>query len=244
MLDDRFYDRRLRRQRRQFWVGVVKWSLALGLIVAAGVVAYRSGSTLAQVEVDKLRREIVDLSDSVAALEDENAKLEGRVKADETRLREWQERYERDVPTGENKAVFALVQEKLGAGVDLERLKFLIDSAENERSCDETPVTKRFILRTPLYTGANDSVGFAQSSITVTGDGEAAVNAAGKQEQWYDPAKPINIRFTHIGGKNSEVSGTLPLHHAVVFGDHEYRFTIVAGSRGFVSISGDRCDYP
>ena len=105
-------------------------------------------------------------------------------------------------------------------------------------------MTRRFLLQTPLYNGANRSVSFANNTVTVEGEGESARDSDGKPEAWYDPAKPVRIRFTMIGGETSEVSGKLPLHHSVVADGAEQRFSVVAGERGFVEIVGDRCRFP
>ena len=49
-------------------------------------------------------------------------------------------------------------------------------------------------------------------------------------EAWFDPAKPVTVFFTRLGGETTSTVGVLPLHHAVVVGDLEYRFSVVAGS--------------
>ena len=67
---------------------------------------------------------------------------------------------------------------------------------------------------------------------------------AGKPLAWYDPAQPVTIQFTHIGGETPLVSGGLPLHHSVGVNDSEYRFNIVRVERSFVEVTGDRCAFP
>jgi hypothetical protein len=48
-----------------------------------------------------------------------------------------------------------------------------------------------------------------------------------------------------IGGEAEEISGTLPIHHAVVIDAKAHRFTVEpAESRGFVRVSRQVCDYP
>ena len=137
------------------------------------------------------------------------------------------------------------MQDKLDKGVKLERLEFLVASADNPRECETEPATKRFLVQTPLYSGANDWVSFANGTMTVTAQGDSAVSSTGQVEAWFDPAKPVTARFTAVGGKVSEESGLLPLHTAIVHDGYEYRFTVVAaGTRGFVQVTGDRCKYP
>src|SRR3546814_5073062 len=68
----------------------------------------------------------------------------------------WQARYQREVPTGFVREMMTLVQEKLKAGADEERLAFLVAAADKPRSCDGEPETKRFIVTTELQSGGAD----------------------------------------------------------------------------------------
>jgi len=154
-------------------------------------------------------------------------------------------RYERDVASGSLAELMARIREKLEAGVDEDRLGFLIDTAGNPRNCDNKPVTKRFMVRTQISRSENDSVSFANNRITITALGESALNAEGKVEAWFDPAQVIALRLTRIGGKTMIEKGKLPLHTSVIVKDKEYIYSVVAGQqRGFVEVTGDRCDYP
>lgn len=232
------------RQRRRRRLAILKWVLVFAALFFAGYYAYETGSALAQQEVRDLRQEIESLRQTVAELTNAREDLAQQVEAARVREEQWEERYRRDVPTGESKELFALVQDRLSNGVPADRLEFVIGATSTTASCDGRPDTKRFIVPTPIYQGANDSIGFANSTIRVTAMGESATDSRGNLEAWFDPAKPVTVSFTSLGGKKSEVSGVLPLHHSVVKGENEYRFTIVAGNRGFVNVTGDRCDYP
>jgi len=237
------HETRLRRKRRVRWT-MVKWVLALGVIAGAGAVAYESGSALAQRQVRSLGREVADLTAQLADLRRENTDLGAKAILVERALEEAKKRYARDVPSGPLAALLDSVREKLGAGVTMKRLAFLIASAENPRDCVPEAETKRFLVQTPLYKGANDSVSFAGRKVTVTARGETAANAEGKVEAWFDPAKPVTVRLTELGGRMMETTGKLPIHTSIVIGDRQYRYTISAGARGFVRVSGDHCAYP
>src|SRR3546814_7294423 len=137
--------------------------------------------------------------------------------------------------------MMTLVQEKLKAGADEERLAFLVAAADKPRSCDGEPETKRFIVTTELQSGgANDAVSFGDRAITVTAVGAPARNASGDLEAWFDPQQPVTVTFTQLGGKTVSAEGTLPLHRSVVAGDSEYRFTALPGARGFLTVTADR----
>ncbi len=232
------------RRRRRFWWGVTKWSLALALIIAAGVYSYRFGSQLARHEVVKAEARIAELTTEVEGLQQQSAALATDLaKARET-VAGWEARYQREVPTGFVREMMQLVQQKLEAGADEERLAFLVSAADKPRVCDDEPETKRFIVTTELQGGANDAVSFGERSITVTAQGEAARDSNGNLEAWYDPEKPLTVTFTHLGGKTVAAEGPLPLHYSVVAGDDEFRFTALPGARGFLTVTADRCDYP
>jgi hypothetical protein len=51
------------------------------------------------------------------------------------------------------------------------------------------------------------------------------------------------MKFRLIGGRVTVAEGKLPLTHNIIDDTVEYRYTVEAGPRGFVSVSGDVCDY-
>ncbi len=232
------------RRRRQVRATLFKWIVALCLIVAAGTYAYLSGKELSQGEVNTLKGKITSLEADAATLEQKNAALQTETAREQARAEEWRQRYTREVPSGDLKDLFDLAQQKIELGVSVDRMKFVVGAAENRENCDQEPVTKRFVVQTPLHSGANGFVAFADSAITITATGVPARDSVGNPEAWFDPAEPVTVRIVHIGGKSEEVSGKLPLNPSIVFGDSEHRFSVVKGSRGFVQVTGTRCDYP
>ncbi|MFN4088626.1 MAG: hypothetical protein ACK4QW_06215 [Alphaproteobacteria bacterium] len=126
-----------------------------------------------------------------------------------------------------------------------DRLAFVIGAIDPKDNCRGRPETRRFILPTPAASGGNDTVAFADGSIRITGRGESVMGAGGAPQGWFDPAKPVTIRFVQLGGRTSETAGVLPLTHSVVQNKREYRFTIAAGEpRGFVFVTADECAFP
>ena len=237
------YETRARRARRIRWA-IVKWILVLAAIGAAGVYGYGTGATLEQRKVAALNDEIEHLSERVGDLQAEQGSLQVALAKSNNNLAEVTERYESDVPNGPLAELLEKVRARLEAGVTMERLSFLVGAAENERDCDGSPLEKRFLLTTPLSTEGNDFVRFAEGTIIITGDGPPAFTAAGEEEAWFDPAKPITLRFEKPDGDVEEMNGLLPLSHSLVVGDREYRFKIVAGERGFVRVVADSCAFP
>ncbi len=152
-------------------------------------------------------------------------------------------RYALDVPQGELARLLQRVEAQLQAGVDPDRLAFLIDAAATPASCEGQPVTKRFMPRTPISTGPISFVRF-DDRITVTGTGEPARNPDGLAEAWYDPAFPVRLEFRTLNGAVSSVEGIVPLIHRMVVDGREYRFSVVAGERWFVEVTAQSCAFP
>jgi hypothetical protein len=232
------------RRRRRFRLAVLKWLVGLGVIAGAGIYAYDQAKELAEQDLLQLKDEKLALQQDLDKLQRAFEALQQNNARKSEQIADWQQRYQQDVPSGDLADLLARMQQRLADGVSPERLAFVINAAQVQTACDNTPTTKRFLVKTPLYSGANDSVGFVDNTITVTASGESATSETGAPEAWYDPARPVTIVFTGLGGEQSQAQGVLPLHHSVVRGANEYRFTAVAGAQGFLNVTGDRCDYP
>ncbi len=233
------------RDVRRRWWRIVRWLFATVFFLFLGVTSYWTGSRLAVLEVTRLQQEVDELSTGVTELGDQNAELQTQAAKAGENAAQWQARYKAEVPSGKSKELFALLKKQIEKGADPDRVAFLVKTAADKRSCDSETQTRRFLVRTPLYAGANDAVTFARNTITVTAQGALSSNAEGKAEAWFDPAKPITLSFVVPGGASSKASGALPLHHSVVRGDSEYRFSIVTAVRqGFVSVTAERCAFP
>lgn len=225
-------------------MGAIKWILVFGFFVGLGVYAYYAGSNLAKHDVIVHKEKVAELEVEVADLRALNRRLERDLRTAADKVMEWEKAYHRDVPSGELKTFLDQIGTKLDTGVSSERLSFVIQQANEPRDCEPDPLAKRFIVRTPLHSGANDSVSFGQSKITVTAEGVSAVNGQGQPEAWFDKDKALTMNFTLLGGEQVKAEGLLPLHHAVIDGDAEYRFLAAPGPRGFVVVTGQRCRYP
>jgi hypothetical protein len=235
--------KRLERRRRRARMATAL--LVLGSLVGLGFMAYQSGAALVRLEVADLEGDVRNLRAQVAGLNARVAEVEAARQAALTREAATEARYRREVPTGPARDLFLLMQDRMAKGMTPERLAFVISNTTEGKACDNRPVTKRFIARTPQVRGSNDWVGFEGSTVTVTAEAEPATNDQGAPFSWFDPAKPVRVIFTQLGGAKSEVEGVLPLHHALVRGANEFRFAITAGeARGFIQVTADRCDYP
>jgi Arc/MetJ-type ribon-helix-helix transcriptional regulator len=235
--------RRAERRRRR--LQVFKFFLVLGSLVALGAVAYQSGAELVRVEVAALREEIRRQSATIATLNSRIAELESARQAALSREAETNARYQREVPSGPGAELYKMLQGRLAGGMTMERMAFVIRSATMGDKCENQPTTRRFQLAVPATRSTATSVAFDNSTVLVSGEGEAATNEQGAPHNWFDPAKPVRMVFTQLGGARSDVEGRLPLHHSIVRGSTELRFAVTpADLRGFVTVVADRCTYP
>lgn len=240
----RFESRDRTRRRRRQMGGLVLWAFLVGLVVLTGYYAYVTGADLAARDTKKLADEVDVLTRTVVELEADRERLQGELDAANAGIAAWQQRYETDVPAGDVKTLLEQARDRIASGIPAERLAFVLSQATAGKACDGELQTKRFLVQTPLASGAAGSVSFAESTVTVTGTGTSATDGAGNPLARYDPAQPVTLRFTVLGGAATEAAGALPLHHSVVVGDTEYRFTVAAGESGFVNVTGQGCAFP
>ncbi|NQW10978.1 MAG: hypothetical protein HQ481_14005 [Alphaproteobacteria bacterium] len=232
-----------RRYRQRFWGGLIRLVVFVGLVVTAAVVSYQYGIEDLESQVRGYQQEVHGLESRQGRLEQENANLLVEVERAKLAVEEWERRYTVDVPSGDRRAMLDLLSERLEAGIDPERLAFLIQSAENLRDCEPVE-TKRFLIKTPIYEGANTSVSFAREAVAVTGTGQSETTAEGLPQAWYDPRMPVTITLTRIDGETREVTGVLPLQQSIVHEGVEHHFLLRPGARGFVQVAAERCAYP
>ncbi|AWK87064.1 hypothetical protein [Azospirillum thermophilum] len=232
-----------RRYRRRMWTGVGKFGLLLVLLLGVGLFSYQMGIEQLKGRDVTLREENAALSRQKAEYELLASQMQHAARVAEAKAAELEHRLQREVPTGDLARLTHLVAERLKAGLDANRLAFVIQQAQIPRNCQQ-PETKRFSLATPLLKGGTRSVSFTNGTVTVAGEGQSSRDAQGNAESWFDPTQPVTIRITGIGGKGTTVSGVLPLHQSLVIDNTEYRFTFVAGQRSFVDVTADRCPFP
>lgn len=232
-----------RRYRRRFLGGFLKLGLLAAVLLGTGLFAYQMGVEQMKGRDATLREEVSTLSRQKAELELLASQMQHAAKTAEARAADAEARLKRDVPTGELAKLSKLVGERLSGGMDPARLAFVIEQAQTPRNCQQ-PDSKRFVLTTPLLKAGNRSTTFGNGTITVTGEGVSARNAQGQPESWYDPAQPVRIRIVTQSGKETVVSGTLPLHQSVVVDNTEHRFTFAPGPRSFIEVTADRCPFP
>lgn len=232
-----------RRSRRgqhgwHVWRKLFKFSTLVAALGASGFYGFQVGQKLADEDLAAARGEIQRLSVAESGHQDTIARLQSELDEHKKRADELAVRYAEVAPSEEMRELIAGLRAKLSSGLDAKRLAFVIANAERPTRCGDA-ATKRFMVKTAKFDGSATWVRFAEL-ITVTAEGVGGSDGA---EQAFDPEKPVTVHFTVIGGKSSQISGKLPLQHSMVVKGGEYRFTIAPGAKGFVEVTGDRCDY-
>lgn len=233
------------RRRRSATIRKLVWSAALAcLMVAASGYAYQIGASTSEAKADKLRTDVARFQEGNLELRDRLAELSRRLDTAEGRAASLERQYERDVPLGEAAGLMREVKRQLEAGADPARLGFLIRSVGQSTPCELLPETRRFMVQTPISNGPRSSVRFGDNRINIFGSGLSARDADGSPEAWFDPAAPVHVSFAPLGGPPEVLVGELPLTHKMIVDGHEYRFSLVAGSRAFVEVTGQVCALP
>ena len=237
---------RLRRQRRRLFLARAAFALAFAaLLVLFAVSGYQAGVSQNRVEIERLEADLAVKDAAKLDLVRREAEASGREVDMRARLAETRAAYAADVPRGVKRDLLDLIEAKLDAGVDPDRLAAIIGQAGKERDCAERTETKRLIVRTPLSTMVDNAATFADARITVSGEGQTAEDAGGVSEAWFDVQAPVTLHFLMINGEVANAKGRLPLGHTVVLGANEYLFVARAtGQPGTIELTAQRCAFP
>jgi hypothetical protein len=235
-------DRRRRRQRVR--LAIVRWLIAGGAVIAVAAYAYQTGARVAQRDAASRERQISALSASLAELESLLQAQQADLSAERANAEQWRQRYERDVPTGEARELLQVLRARIDAGVEPQRLRWVLSQMGPRRDCDPRAEVRRVLVRTPTARGAQTATPLSGGALSVTLDGSSAKDEKGNPESWFDPARPVTLRLTTRNGKTIESEGLLPLQHSAVEGNREYRLSVVTGPGGSVNVSVERCRFP
>lgn len=244
--------RQQRRRRIAFLMRILIY-----VLVVCGVAwfSYSEGRRISQSRIDNLESQVTQMRTTTdeavaAAIEAESSEQELRAAVDtrENALRDeaaaWQQRYESEVPHGEAAVLWTQVTERLEEGISVERLGETIALVEEERSCDADTPSKRIVVKTEFHDDTVSAASFADGRISVTGTGATATDENGYPAAWFDPAKPVSLVFSTIGGGTETIEGALPVYHNVLIGSDQYRFAVSEGPPDFAIVTVERCDYP
>jgi cell division protein FtsB len=237
-----FGEPRRRRRREAFW-RVLRFLFAVAAVLGVGSYGYQVGVSANRARTEQLEADLVRFQQANLDLRDQIALTRQQSGEAEAALARMQQRYAAEIPSGAAATLLAQVRAQLSAGIEPERLAFLIEAAGLGEACEDEPVTKRFMPRTPISTGPRSYVRFGDR-ITITGEGEPARNEAGLAEAWFDPAKPIRLEFRTMDGATTTIEGIVPFTHQIVVDGKEYRFSAVSAEPRFVEVTAQACALP
>tara|TARA_R110001592_G_scaffold79054_1_gene236679 strand:- start:10856 stop:11581 length:726 start_codon:yes stop_codon:yes gene_type:complete len=229
------------RQRSARRVGnMLTFIFVFGGIFGAG---FWVGGLRSKQDMYILQQDKINIEEERDRVQADMTKMRAEAQTATVRLEQIRTNYDELLSDGTMKDLVSLVRQQIDQGVDAERLKSVILSARPPQNCSNSE-TKRFIVNTPVYQGPSSKVSLPKSVIVVTGKGTSAQNSLGKKEAWFDPGKPVELLFDVKDGQSETKKGVLPMYHSLVIEDKEYRFTMKAGEKSFVTVSYDYCDYP
>lgn len=232
------------RYRRRSINRVIGFTRTATVLLVAGAIGFWLGRAGDEQRANSLRAQLEDVQQQRQEAEAMLMELRTEAQTATMRYEQLQNDLAEKMPEGgPMEELVALISTQLEEGMDPEKLAFAIRSARPPRNCTE-PETRRFVISTPAYQGADSQIEITEGGITITGSGSSAKDKDGKAEAWYDPSKSVAINFTVAGGAAVEKKGVMPLQHSVVAGARQYRFTIEEGARSFAKVTFDSCDYP
>jgi cell division protein FtsB len=237
-----FGEPRRRRRRQVFW-RVFRFLFAVAAVLGVGSYGYQVGVSAHQARTEQIEADLVRFQQANLDLRDQIALTRRQSGEAEAALERMQQRYAAEIPSGAAAELLAHVRAQLSAGVEPERLAFLIEAAGLGETCEDEPVSKRFMPRTPISTGPVSYVRFGDR-ITITGEGESARTETGLAEAWFDPAKPIRLEFRTMDGASTTVEGIVPFTHQIVVDGKQYRFSAVSAEPRFVEVTAQACALP
>lgn len=202
------------------------------------------GQQNAVVQNGTLKMEVSDLTTRLKASQDELTSVRAEAQTATSRLEQLRSQYEKDMPQdGPMREIVDMIRKQIEDGMAPDRLAFVIRSARPPRNCSD-PSSKRFIIKTPAYKGADSVVSVGEGAVVVSGVGVSAKSRDGQLESWFDPTQSVNVTFKTSNGDVENKGGVLPFQHSIIANGKEYRFTLTEGEKSFVKVTFDSCDYP
>jgi hypothetical protein len=224
--------RRRRDRNRRLLLGGAKWLALLGVLGALGYSAHQAGTQLARLEVDRLARRLAESDQRSAALEAQAAQLRNELAEARAASQQLQQRYNAEVPRGALAALATLARERMAAGVDAERLRLALQSADRLRRCDGPVVSRRFRIGIGGRLTEEDQTSFADGLIRVSALAPSAEEIP----------RGVVVTFSGLGSGGPRSATGLPATHVYVLDNMELRLVVSESPvRGFAAASLTSC---
>lgn len=149
--------------------------------------------------------------------------------------------YDQIRPSDDIRDLQALLRDKMATGVSARRLALVIKSAEMPRSCLTLPNRRLQVRlsRSKVPPGLSQ-LRFDEKvvlSAEETDGGAAPPSASGS-------AASLKLHVSAEGGRETDVTGALPIDYAVAVQGAEYHFTVAAASaKGWLDVATEKCSF-
>lgn len=218
----------------------------LTIVVAFAFIGlgFWAGRQHAVFQIASFKKEAETATENARMLQDELTKVRAEGQTAASRLQQLQQQYDQELPAeGPIREMVKMLHKHLDDGMSPERLSFVIRSVRPPRNCTD-PASKRFMVKTPAYSGPDSSAAIGEGAVSISGIGASSRNKEGQLEAWFDPTQPVTVKFRISTGETEKKTGTLPIQHSLIAAGREYRFTLSEGEKSFIKVTFDSCDYP
>ena len=214
------------------------------VIAAVATTSFWLGRQHAAFQINSLKSETEEARTQMNSLQDELTKLRAETQTANSRFTQLQQQYQQELPeSGPIRDLVNLVTKQISEGMSPERLAFVIRSTRPPRNCSD-PASKRFMVKTPAYTGPDSAATFGEGAVTISGIGASTRNQKGEPQAWFDASQEVTVTFKTTEGLSEKKTAVLPLQYSLIASGREYRFTLSEGEKSFVKVTYDSCDYP
>ncbi len=224
-------NRERRRRTGQIALRVAKWVFMLAVFVGLGFWAYQSGLDLARSEVIVLEQRLDTVSADARAAHARNAQLDGELRQAREGMAALQRRYDRDVPAGEAAALFALAQQRIGAGVPRDRIEQIMRDAGPVHRCEGRATGRRFAVAYGPRVPDNAGIELLDGLVRVV------VSAPNQTD---DLTRAATVVVTVAGQEPVTLTG-LPHRQPVTLGNAELVLNVTSEIRGFATAALTTC---
>ena len=212
--------------------------------VCLGSLCFWLGRQHAAFQINSLKNETEEARNQLNTVQDQLTKLRAETQTANSRFDQLQQQYQQELPEdGPMRELVGLVRKQLDDGMSPERLSFVLRSARPPRNCTD-PASKRFMVKTPAYTGPDSSASFGEGAVVISGIGTSSRNQKAEPQAWFDASQPVTVTFKTTDGQNEKKTSVLPIQYSLIAAGREYRFTLSEGEKSFVKVTYDSCDYP
>ncbi len=220
-----------RRRRRVLWRGML-WLAVAAVLGAIGYSSYRTGSTLARLEVTTAEENVARLTAELGNLRSENDRLRTDLAQTRQNADTLRRRYDADVPKGGLAEVLGLARDRLAAGVPQDRIAQVLREAEAMQPCESRVSRKRFAMQTTGQ-GPDQVVSLLDGLIQVT----VSVPAGAE-----DPTKAATVTITRAWASQPIKATGLPVRQSIAINNVELKLTVeVSEMRGYGAVSLSTC---